>query len=95
MRCAPMATPPHSGKVIANNNRETTTMRRRCCWSMHFNSVERFSPLALISMTKTLEPSNCTSFGYLILIKSLLKISTTIEVSQTGRWVVREKNVAF
>ena len=80
-----MATPTHSGKVINNNNRETTTMRRRCGWSMHFNNVERFSPLALISMTKTLEPSNCTSFGYLILIKSLLKISTTIEVSQTSR----------
>ena len=49
------------------------------------NSVQRFSPLALVSMTKTLEPLNCTSFGYLILKKSLLKISTTIEVSQRGR----------
>ena len=70
-------------------------MRRRCCFSMHLKSVERFFPLALVFMTKTLEPSNYTSFGYLILMKSLLKISTTIEVSQTGRWVVRETNVAF
>ena len=62
---------------------------------MHLKSVERFFSLALVFMTKTLEPSNYTSFGYLILMKSLLKISTTIEVSQTGRWVVRETNVAF